>query len=776
MKVLNANAAEYEYTHIYLCESDLNGINAVPYEVIKYKDDLLFSGEDLADITEYSYKLENNIGIFSRGSKEVKVDIGKSILYPMEELSSVELISPVIIDQGKSYYSGAQLLPWLNVTCIERQGIIYIIRDPVSIWDFTEEFGNDKDKLLFDFEKCCHELGVNSKWLKAGTFIRNNGLGAMKDLLWIPFSSFTYGEYKDYYDIFEELLKSNNGLIKAYEQLESDVKVANDTLKLIEALKNMEEIPNELSIIKSGSEILSGFEDMLSYVIFFQVFEQDNAEKIMWLKSISGNRLNYQYPEAMTAAVFDIISAYSNKWDGIAIKSMHKLVDIGIDDLTDMVISNGIVDVLLQAMELKNAYRNWVEDIDNISKYNAIARCGYEVYAANLGLTHIKDLELQRAHAMLYLYANEYNWRTMSEYAKEKGREALAKQYAYYADEALKWQALFLLSAQATMNDSHEYKNGYIKSVYQQELQEMFKKITIKSIEDDSLEVMEYAFILQAINSMGMQDLAWIQQDVDHDGNEEFLFCARYDSRPSLFLLDMDTEAFWSYTPIGAAGDTEYCVVDGEKGIIWKDGYYSCGSVYIGLSRWLGDKWECFSMCSAGLDETGNELVARDVYWYDEKISYEEFQEKDNKHTHTLSYSNIDVFNICMSGTMDDCIKELEEYLQKRGDNIEYVLGDIDNDGKNEYIFSLYGVANKLFSELYIEDCFYDSPFFEYYDREVTLLIVDEMQEGIVIRPIRIGYNSGKVKIEGNSIVIDDAIYQYNGVDNELYYPCISLQ
>ena len=53
---------------------------------------------------------------------------------------------------------------------------------------------------------------------------------------------------------------------------------------------------------------------------------------------------------------------------------------------------------------------------------------------------------------------------------------------------------------------------------------------------------------------------------MDQDGHEEFLFCARYDFHPSLFLVDMDTKTFWSYTPTGAAGDTEYCIVEGEDG------------------------------------------------------------------------------------------------------------------------------------------------------------------------------------------------------------------
>ena len=776
IKVLNVTAAEYEFLDIYLCENEIDGTRIIPYEVIIYEEDLLFSGDDLAYITGYSYKVQNNIGIFSRGNKEVKVDIVKNILYPMKDLSSVKLISPVITEQGKYYYSGAQLLPWLNVTCMEENGIFYVVQDAVSFWDINEKFEEEKDNIFFDFEKCCNELGINSKWLKAGAYVRNNGLGAIKDILWVPFSSFTYGQYKDYYDIFEDMMKNNNSLIRAYEELEADIKIANDTLKLIEALDNIQEIPQELATIKVGSDILSGCENMIDFVIFFQVFEQDNAEKIMWVNSISGNRLNYRYPEAMTAAAFDIISAYSNKWDGIAIKSMHKLVDMSVDDLMDIATGKGMAYALLCMMELDSECKDWIEGIDNISQYNALARCGYDVYTANLGLTHIKDLELQRAHAMLYLYASECNWRTMAELAKEKGRSILAEEYTYYADLALKWQAMFLLSSQATINDSHEYKNGYTKNVYQQELLQMFKNLIVRNVKDESIELMEYAFVLQAIYSMGMEDIRWIQQDIDQDGNEEFLFFARYDSRPSLFLIDMDTKSFWSYTPTGAAGDSEFCTVEGEEGIIWKDGYYSSGTVYIGLYRWLGNEWECFSMCSAGLNETGEELVARDVYWYDEEISYEEFIERDEKKTQTLSYPNKDVFNIFLSGTMEDCLKKLEEYLHNRGNKAEYILGDIDNDDRNEYVFLLYGAANMFFSEINIEDSFYFSPLVEYYDREVTLLILDEEQEGVVIRPVRIGYGGEKIEIKDNNIMVNGVIYRYTNAENELNIPCISLQ
>lgn len=439
------------------------------YLVIRSGNDILFSGEDLESITGYTYHIDGNNAVFSRGCKTLRVDIGKSTVYPMEDIGAVAFVEKIQKEGNKYYYPASQMLPWMNVTCFVENGALCVLADEISFWDIIGDF-NPEDH-TFNYLECCKELGVNSKWLKASAYVLENGVKMVFDVIPVTLDM-TYGSYKDYYEIFDDFFKNKDSAAYAFKELTSGAEEIKSAFDIIEDLGQFESLPDEFKALSSWATALAKISDLTDLAVFYASCQEDNSDKIECMQSISLNRENYKYPEAMVAAAMQIEDDYADVWKGIETRVVFQIGDVTVDGLIDG--TTGVAKKILDIIEMPSKLGfDWASAVDRISKYDVISACCLDVIEQRTGtwLSTIRDL---RCHALLYLYSCEQNWRTMAGYAKSKNQLELAEAYTSKADNALAWQGKFLSTALAQENDSHEYRDGIAKQQYTEELLGMF--------------------------------------------------------------------------------------------------------------------------------------------------------------------------------------------------------------------------------------------------------------------------------------------------------------
>ena len=82
---IDAAATEQEFVNVQLI---LDG-KPRQYKVIESGSELMFSGEDLAAMGGYEYRVEKGSAYFTRGMKTLRVDLDESRMYPFEDITLV---------------------------------------------------------------------------------------------------------------------------------------------------------------------------------------------------------------------------------------------------------------------------------------------------------------------------------------------------------------------------------------------------------------------------------------------------------------------------------------------------------------------------------------------------------------------------------------------------------------------------------------------------------------------------------------------------------------
>ena len=121
----DVSASEQEFVNVQLI------LNEKPkqYKVIESGSELMFSGEDLAAMGGYEYRIEKGSAYFTRGMKTLRVDLGESRLYPFEDITlvgKVKMAKKVREVDGVYYFPGTEILPWLSVSCFVHDGQLNI--------------------------------------------------------------------------------------------------------------------------------------------------------------------------------------------------------------------------------------------------------------------------------------------------------------------------------------------------------------------------------------------------------------------------------------------------------------------------------------------------------------------------------------------------------------------------------------------------------------------------------------------------------------------------
>lgn len=505
-------AAETEFINIII---EHNGMDK-QIAVIESGADLLFSGETLAELGGFEYRIEGSNAYFIRGMKVIRVDLKGNRLYPYEnhlKVGTVNFIENVQVVDGVYYFPGTEMLPWLNVTCYLDNGELNIKTDEVSIWEVIPDF--TPDEVAFDFVKCCKELGINSKYLKARAYVHDEGLsGVFFDM--IP----VIGENLDYYELFEDILQDQTSSQKSAEELLDSADSASYWMDIAEDFEVSEDIPDEFRMFGEVADFLSNNGVSFSYelAMYIKSFYQHDESVLMALNSMEVNAFLYGLPDTASTALAAIRENYSNYYAGIEQKMMLAIGDTALDGLSDA--TTGLFSVAIKLLGLAEVTSpDWAEGVNRISSYDVIAEYCLNAYQEMTDHTWMSSVGDLRGLAYMYLYACEQNWRAMADYAAEQGKIDLVNKYEAIADTAEAWQGKFVETCPAQQNDSHEYGTdaGNMKQAYTDSLKEMFTNLA--KLPDILNQEAEYVEFLQKHSEYNYYAIL----DINDDGVLEML-------------------------------------------------------------------------------------------------------------------------------------------------------------------------------------------------------------------------------------------------------------
>lgn len=491
----DVSASEQEFVNVQLI------LNEKPkqYKVIESGSELMFSGEDLAAMGGYEYRIEKGNAYFTRGMKTVRVDLSENRLYPLEDISllgKILLAEKVQRIDGVYYFPGSEMLPWMNVSCFMHDGQLNIQTDEVSIWELIPEFS--PEEYAFDFTACCKELGVNGKYLKARAYFQDEGLtGMFFDI--VPY----VGASMDYYDLFEDAIQDQSASEKEMEDLLEESEDMSYWMELAEDIDVIEDLPDEIYLFGVVANILSNnaisfsFE-LASYVKHFSM-HNENILAALHAMRVNYGVSNMLLPGAAENALREIEEHYTDYYSGISSKMVRAISETAMEGL--MGVPSGLYKVAIKLVGFAEATSpDWAEGINRISSYDAIAKYCIDTYDGIKGHSWTSWIKDSCGLAYMYLYSCEQNWSAMAGYAAKEGKTALVAKYEAMAQSAEEWQRKFMKAIPSAMNDSHEYESvdGSMKQAYSNNLQDMFAFVVRQP---DEVDLNDFAIHLELLNS-----------------------------------------------------------------------------------------------------------------------------------------------------------------------------------------------------------------------------------------------------------------------------------
>lgn len=444
------------------------------------KPDFLFSGEDLAALSGFKYEINGNNAIFQRGSKKIIIDIKYNTLqYSSNKYDVQSLIEKVQYLNGMVYYSGSELLPWLNVNCEVEDGKLKVIPDFTSIWDLGGIEG--LYNLEFDFNTVCKNIGVNSKWLKSRAYIQSKGLKIFWDIIPISFNS-TLGSYQDYYDIFDDMFKAKE---RKWFYLQEYLEKNSAESELINMCVNLYG-SSEFQPFTQISDFFAVANMALDGILFYKTYYEDNKINLQIVDNLHSYIYAYGGSEAIYMAAGDVSMHYRDIFKGFNDRTVHQILDFCMDKALSKTIGQ-ISSLLVINKFIKPS---WADNVNRISKYEVLQDYALDIYAKSSEQSVIRDM---LSGAMLYLYSTEQSWIAMQDYCKGKDKKKFEAEFEEKAKHCSELYIKYLDSVNSATNDSDS-----MKKEYSQKLLEMFLQINISTENvDDS-----YAIKLESLSNM----------------------------------------------------------------------------------------------------------------------------------------------------------------------------------------------------------------------------------------------------------------------------------
>lgn len=732
MAVFRGTAAEAADKRLYmpLWSKD----DPVVYKTVyRTGDDVLISGTDISDCTGYDYFVEGSTAMFTRGAKSVVIDLKSRSVQTFKNVSKFK-ISEIKKNNDEYYYPLSELLPWLNAYCTVKDGTLMVGVDAASIWDYMDDF-NPKD-FYFDFFAECADADVDPKWIKAGSYVKSKGLDVIFDFIPV-YWGVSYGEYKDYYDLFDDMFIDKNSSVYALKELSDGSEKLNTVFDLIRELGEYDELPDEIQIFGAGVKAASNISDVLDFIVYFDTFKNDNEDKMQIIDSMILNRGSINYSDAAMMAAMDIQDTYTEKWKGFEIKFRQFLLE-------DAAKSISLKQPLEQGIKIVSDVIGLLEtsadqDLNRISKYSALQGYGHNVFLQNKDMANIWSIRNMRSHILLYIYCAEQNYKAMQGYFKDIGNIEKADSYNEIIEECRQWYGRFLSTSNAEMNDSINWGivkedtdpmksiKGVLKQEYTKKIKELIPRISFISDLDTIVKIDEAQFCLmdyaRAVWGLMLEEPEEYQPtvylgDTDEDGVQELLipqigFCV---GRISAGENGLDIR----FDGHGGAAGSVYLRYNRKKdayAIVYN--YATAGYVEDRWKSIRGLSWEGDTLISAGYAEFSDvydEPSYEEKYYVnsiENEISGEIFRQLVNGYEQLVPEDDdsgliLNYMVPCSEGQIPGILNAYAEYSKIQDGFVGWQKAQLTGDGPLGAIYVFSGCCNDIInSKAYLSDDYY---------------------------------------------------------------------
>lgn len=139
------------------------------YDILYDGLDIYLQAADFEKITRYTYRETEETIAYTLGQKTLV--ISKSGKHPVQipalgVYANYGLtLKEIVQSGGKTYISVSELLPWLNVSVSEKDGMLIVVPDDISFWEVCADLNSSKD--LFNLSRDFGDSAISKTGLAA---------------------------------------------------------------------------------------------------------------------------------------------------------------------------------------------------------------------------------------------------------------------------------------------------------------------------------------------------------------------------------------------------------------------------------------------------------------------------------------------------------------------------------------------------------------------------------------------------------------------------------
>ena len=719
-------------------------------QVFTWEEDLLFSARDLADLSGFVLKSTPEAVSLTRGAKEIRVERSSGKLTCSLVSGSKILKSPVLELGGETYLSGAELLPWLNVGMKFEDGILYMVPNPVSLWDFAGEI-NLKDYGFSD-QKCTEIMGISSKELNAILYMERND-----SVIFSALNLEDFAETKEYYELLDDFFLDKSGSDAAIAELTEGMDVVTGLGSGVGQILDVM-VPGLGEVLDTLGDIGKGAVRLYTYCT---VFEADNTMQLNIMRSLKACR-NYQYNQNMLDAVQQIIDTYTDYWSGLNYQTAYDLAQCEVENLEE-----------LTGQDLFRAFKmNWTDaKIDNtwlerFGCYRNLSGIGLQVCRKGWGSGNFTELENYICHAMLYLYMSEQCYQGIIQYMMDNGyregftRDMVLEMYrlAYRNDE------LYGKFLAASMYISYDRVSFKTHSGDYEMLVQSFAHLQLRQSDYGPARTAEMAVYMAALQDMNIPGLRWTMADIDRDGAYEYILDGFFQDanpwEPSILVLD--GMHMGMFTPLGAAGMAGLTQAEDGGMYYVRYGYYSAMEQAEMIFAWNGGRWSPILRWEGTVEEIDGEYRTLGTYQVDGREADQEEHDRvllELNLEDSFELSNADPLEHTVPGDPEENFKLLDRYYEDRDGYLQTLSADLEGDGDSDRVYAILGAADLWKENAAMEECHGGEIPFLFRDMALTLVVAENLGDSVRLRVCRLPGEGDATPV---TIVDGQLLYQGN--------------
>lgn len=736
--------------------------------------DLLFSAQDLASFCNFTLSFpDSNTITFTRGYKVVSVDVTTSEVsfytpknINMKSAESAELPSKVVRKNDQYYLSAAGMLPRLNVTCMLDDGLLTIIPNPLSLWDFI--FDVDLSDYTFDIAYCAEVLGCTEKHVKSLVYSNNDLVDSIVYMIDADFA-----DSHEYYEIFDRFIQDETVTDNAVQELGDAYGLAAELAgSYTEVCETMDMVFPDFSHINDAafsdavSTTFTVAESAAKFITYCNLFDHDNSKKLEVLDCFI-NHYAFQHSDAMVTAASQAKMTYENFWLGLMFQGGYSF----IYDLTEEITFEGLRE------SLRVNYLGMLPDnelLERTEHFEALKGAARVVYDKQFDPNSREQVSAWYAHAFLYFYSVEQIYLGMVQHVIDmKGGQL--EQVQSFGKTASKMESMYAKYLASSVYLNSDLFDNEFFTAKSSELLASLPYVTRMPSAGNASSAAEYAIFLSALHDSSIDIDRWTIMDIDCDGIEELLidFSDAY-----YHTLVLDNWAIDHQTYNTMYCDTTQILQTADGQVFIQYDYNDGESAYTVFRIWDGQHWSDVARWQNWLpddSDSWSDFFYSD-YWEVDGVGVD--QDTYNQRVAPFLSATPADFNYMsydsrsITGDAQALMDDLDTYFQAREGFVKSIPTDVNNDKNTDRIYLLTDASTMWFELMDCDHSGDDHEIHNIRDHTVTLLLAENYGTEIQLRLQRLNlpYTEARAmlknaKANSNTLTIGDETYYYQEYD-----------